>query len=159
MKKMSVLVLSLLAMALTFSGCGKDKQPGPPPVELELSSQEAPLSWRGSLVCDIRIVSGNGGYKIVFPKQITIYSGPGPQTVDYYPGEILALHIEGGDHIIIERKLLTDDWVYGCFMVTDSKDQKRIIEVVNDLEFGYPSKSYFEKLESQYCNDPNYWQE
>lgn len=155
MKKMSVLVLSLLAMALTFSGCGKDKQPGPPPVELELSSQEAPLSWRGSLVCDIRIVSGNGGYRIVFPKQIIVYSGLVRETVDY-SDEIFALHIERGDHIIVERKLLTNQWVGGYFMVTDSKDQKRIIEVGNDCVFSDPD---FEKLESQYCNDPNYWQE
>jgi len=168
MKKISLLVLLLSAMAATLAGCSKDsneqKIDDPaPPVELKLSSQWATVDKSSPVDRHIRIVSGNGGYRIVLPKKIMfatwVYEKSRWEHVDVdYSDEILALQIYNDQTVIVERKLLTDQNVAGFFMVTDNKGKKKIF-VVTDTFVGDLPDSYFDDIKDRLLNDPDYWQE
>jgi len=159
MKKINLFLLSLLLVA-TFARCGKNKQQSgdelPPPVELKLSEWIASVNKVYNVNKDIRIVSGNGGYRIVLPKKIQVgWYTENPQFIDY-SDEILALHIDSNNTIVVERKVLNDQWISGYFMVADSKGQKRILVVIPQI----PSGALYDidEIESRLFNDPNYWQ-
>jgi len=168
MKKINLLLLSLLSLTFALAGCSKnnDKQnddPVPAPDTLKLSSQIVDISYLHPMDNYTYIVSGNGGYKIVFPKQIKVISPPyymPEDSVDVdYSDQILALHFDNQDHIVVELKLLTGQDVLGNFMVADSKGQKRIL-VVCDMPLGiWYGDDYFKAIESRLLNDPDYWQQ
>jgi len=160
MKKIYLVTLTLLSLTAMLAGCSKNSNNlkiDEPVVPIVLSKQLAQVD-KTNTVSRIRIISGNGGYKIILPKQLSILPTNSIefQNVDF-SDEILSLRIEGGNNIVIERKLLTDEWVSGFFMVADCKGSKRIFVV--DQAIIYGNFYDFKELERYYLNDSYYWQE
>jgi len=160
MKMINLIPLTLLSLTLMLAGCSKNSNNlkiDEPVVPIVLSNQLAQVD-KTNTVSRIRIISGNGGYRIVLPKQLLIVptNSIELQNVDF-SDDILSLRIEDGNNIVIERKLLTDQWVSGFFMVADRKGSKGIFVVDQTNICG--NLYDFKELERYYLNSSNYWQE
>ena len=160
MKMINLIPLTLLSFTLMLAGCSKNSNNlkiDEPVVPIVLSNQLAQVD-KTNTVSRIRIISGNGGYRIILPKQLLIVPTNSIefQNVDF-SDDILSLRIEDGNNIVIERKLLTDQWVSGFFMVADRKGSKRIFVVDQTNICG--NLYDFKELEHYYLNNSNYWQE
>lgn len=152
MKKITVNTLLAIFAFCVAVGCEKKPETAPP-VELALSKQLARMN-EISPIDKIKITSGNGGYFIVFPKQIYVGGEEGGD-VDYSQ-DILHLHIDEDDNIVVECKLLTDQIISGLFLVEDIKGQRRLFAA--DYPDIVGNVYDFEWLEATYLNDPDYWQ-
>lgn len=103
-------------MSLTFIvyGCNKNSIDEINPLKI---NKQLVLLDKETTVGKLHIMTGNGGYTLVFPKQISVDA----LQVDYSES-IVKLSIDNDDNIVIERRLLTDQNVSGLFILKDSKE-------------------------------------
>lgn len=130
-------LFSMLCVALCSCEKGEPQmqsEPEPEPIkQIELFDDENYICFRTSHNAEtLKIVSGNGGYDLVFPKFIYLDAVNGNNIdVPYseYNEEIFSLRIDEADNIVIERKSLFDRWIYGVFMVRDSKGARKLFAI------------------------------
>lgn len=151
MKTHKFIILLVFTLTFLFAGCSKSEDE-----ETTIYRKEISLSTSGvgvdeiTTIAQIHISSGNGGYKIVYPKEIWMEGQDIP-----YSDTILAVHIDSTDHIIIERKLLDSSMVEGIFMVTDNKGAQSAFQVRTlHTTGGLDSKEHINAA----LNNPDYWQ-
>ncbi len=154
MKKNYVNILLAFALAFIFAGCEKIEKEKTTDSrrEIKLSKQLATVD--ATTPDQIHIISGNGGYKIIFPKKISI----GEKYIGY-SDKILEVRIDEEDNIIIKRKLPLEkdnEMLSGTFMITDSKGAKRLFIV--DPRNIAGNLYDFDELEQKLQENPNYWQ-
>ncbi len=157
MKRSIIGVLCAVSLVALFAGCDVEEGPVLP---LELLDAVAGMD-KTDIIHRVYIVSGNGGYRIVYPRKINVIpldfpGGLAAPEVDYST-RILYIHIDSDDNIVIERRLLTDEHVSGLFMVQDSKGQRRIFSVHQRRTGG--GLVDLDDIEDRLLNDPDYWQE
>lgn len=153
MKKYYTSISLLLLLIFIFAGCdqSENKEIIDTRVEIRLNKQLATVDANTS--DKIHIISGNGGYKIIFPKKISI----GKESIDY-SSKILEVRIDYENNITIKHRLSLDDnrQVSGMFMVTDSKGAKKLF-IVDPRDIA--GNLYdFNEIQKKYQDDPNYWQ-
>lgn len=137
-------------MFFSLAGCD-DKGESAEVKAIELDRQLALVNQNDKTSDRLHIVSGNGEYFIVYPKFISF----GQQDVAYSK-DIFAIHIENGNTIVVERKLLNESQIVsGLFVVADQKGSKRLFVVSEAYTTGLYD---FDALETTYLNDANYWQ-
>ena len=156
MKKLLIGAFALCCI-ISLAGCDKattNESGTTPPKEtavpLELDRRLACVN-EVSTIDKLHIESGNGGYHIVYPKQIYV----GQQVA--YSDDYMRLSIDDDNNIVVEYKLSERQFLYGLFIVKDAKGEKRLFVVDNPDWIG--DLYDFDELEGRYLNDPDYWQE
>lgn len=143
----------VLVLSIPFIGCQSNDDQNDDNYSLsplKLSKQLVRVDQNNSKDT-IHIIDGNGGYKIILPKEIFING-----VYVNYPENIFTFYIDDENRIIIERTLLNDQIISGLFLVVDKKDQKRLF--VTDMPDILGNLYDFEDLEKQYLNKTDFWQ-
>ncbi len=144
-------------LLMTIVGCSSNPESEPvdeAPVPIRLSYRKITLD-KPDTVRKIKIIAGNGSYTLVFPKQISV----GSNNKAGYSESILTLYIDESDNIVVERKLLDDQWVSGVFMIKDIKGERMLFIVEwYDEPVGGPLVN-FDELESRLLYSEDFWQE
>lgn len=143
MKKTGLLLVS--ALCALFIGCSEGQQPEPKPkpekpaVPLELEEYTMVVGpWLDNTDA-LKIVSGNGGYTLVYPKYLDLYDFPRPETINDKPrsrvpypdylDSVVSLHIDESNNIVVEVKINDQVVAMPCFMIKDAKGKRERFEV------------------------------
>jgi len=139
----------LTVLLLCLWGCGGEEK-GEPAAQIALQTRlivvNSDATPRRS-----NILSGNGGYRIVYPKRVTT----GTNTTEAYSEDFFRLRVENDRTVVVESTLSGSEWIRGFFLVVDRLGEKRLFvvdssETVGLLDFG--------ALESTLFSDSDYWQ-
>lgn len=157
MKKNNLLIYLLLLFTCSLIGCNKTEEEQWKDVkkdsfsEIRLSKQLEVVD-KVNIIAKIRILSGNGNYKIVLPKKMWLDG----DYIDFINNEVLSAKIDNEGYIVIELKLLDEKMKNAIFMVTDSREMKRIFVVDSPMMVG--NLYDFKAMESRLFDDSDYWQ-
>jgi hypothetical protein len=144
--KNSLAILLLLCLA----GCHDSEKKTEHVIEIELDGRVAMVDGLDTPIDELKIIYGNGGYGIIYPRELYIDGDSVP-----YSSDILNVHIEENSRIVVERGLKGYHMVMAYFVLVDQKGAKRFFVVITADSTGLIDVEYLERV---YMNDPDYWQ-
>jgi hypothetical protein len=161
---MKTILKSLLCalLLITLSSCSEDLTKPTSSIPIKLDDQQVYLTLSRN-TGEIKIISGDGGYSIVFPKVILKYEdkGGGGVEIPYseYFENILSLNLDRDDNIVIERKSRFNEHLEGIFMVKSGNGVKRLFQVTcwaNNVGNSGLEGS-LDSISGHLLNDESYW--
>ena len=135
---MKTKVLLPLLFVAVLSGCSvKPEEPEEPVFPISTSTNASVLLVGREMISNyFDITGGNGDYRVVYPKKLTILepgSGWNFQSVDYSE-DILKVTIKDGFMVVAELTYPNlDTHIEGYFMVEDAQKARFVFYVVNPL--------------------------
>lgn len=142
------LLIILLFIPLVFVGCDKENEKEDT-VELR-TDMRGYLFGVDNLTCTISILSGNGGYELVYPKHIQV-EDESVSDFDRY----IKISLKGSE-IYAERLINDETYITANFLLKDSKGQKKVIFFETSGYYGGLLGEY-DELEEILINTPDYW--
>ncbi len=136
MKNLLFYLFSILSVLLL--SCSDGQQPEEPAVPLELDHYWTTAGPWSDNIASFKIKSGNGNYKLIYPKYISLYELPEPgivpketSKVPYpeYLDSIVSLHIDESDNVVAEIKIHDQKAGLILFMIKDAKGERAMLEV------------------------------
>ncbi len=162
MRRKFIYILLILFLGATVSGCDKNEPAKESFTTLELSKRYVMLDPAFEPTDQISILSGNGEYRIIYPKRINVgiyKADTGPIEKDY-SDDMLTIGIE--DNIITIKcppSSINDSGFTGYFLVKDSDGAKQIFEVEYPLSAGLRDSDAYDKYLAKLLADKKFWQE
>lgn len=148
-----IIFCAFIATFCCIVGCEEPVIDNVQSTPIKLNTWSLQLNVTDKTVGHINILSGNGEYRIVYPKMVSIV-----RDRVAFSKEIFNIEIKNDNLIVVERKLLDELYVSGLFMVEDSKGEREIFCVgVYDPHSVTGIFTTYDDIKN-YMNHPDYWQ-
>lgn len=160
--KTNTLIL-LLSVLFLMPGCSESNEPEEQIPPIITSSNNLAIFEDNQEFSRLTITGGNGDYRIIYPKKVTIYPYRKPDEEVDFTENMVTVKIENGN-IVVAKRTHPDEPINmeGFFMIVDAKNAKRVFRLIcvsQNFPLGMPDPVALGMYMKELANDPDYWME